>query len=243
MESDSSRLMAAVGCLALVWIGAYWLYEPGGRDAHALAPLPEELEPATLPAARTDRDLMPMPAPHRGGQGERTESTQGQGQDQGAKQNARTDPGAGTKPETKTTVIPPEFVEYTVKAGETYETIARARYGSAKFAIAISNSNPLKDPKRIRPGDVIRLPKDPGNIQGKPATETGNPPPQGAGGSEQGWTEYVVVSGDTLSGIAKQVWGSSRNWRKILDANASTLPSEDKLKTGMKLRIPPKPAD
>lgn len=260
MENASSRLMAAVGCLAIFSIAVFWLYEPGGRSASSLAPLPEIESP--LPAARTGRErvnpapapsdqlptthrtdtVKPQPEPGTAGQPQGTKTsgtnTQGSNNPSTGQSNQNTQPVRG--------VIPPSFVDYTVKANETFESIAKARYGSPKFHTAIARSNPLKDPRRLRAGDVIRLPVDPTNIQGKPvevkpdATSggpTANPIPAG------NFTEYTVEPGDTLSGIARTVWGSSKNWRKILDANQAVLPSEDKLKPGMKLRIPPKPAD
>lgn len=38
---------------------------------------------------------------------------------------------------------------------------------------------------------------------------------------------YVVVPGDTLSGIAKQAYGEARRWREIWSANQTTLKSGD----------------
>lgn len=38
---------------------------------------------------------------------------------------------------------------------------------------------------------------------------------------------YVVVPGDTLSGIAKQAYGEARRWREIWSANQTTLKSDD----------------
>jgi nucleoid-associated protein YgaU len=49
---------------------------------------------------------------------------------------------------------------------------------------------------------------------------------------------YVVKAGDMLSGISQQFYGTSKKWQKILDANRDTLSSPEKLKPGMRLRIP-----
>lgn len=58
-----------------------------------------------------------------------------------------------------------------------------------------------------------------------------------SGASSSGKT-YVVKSGDTLSSIAKQVYGDASKWRKIWDANKARVPNKDKLKVGTKLIIP-----
>lgn len=49
---------------------------------------------------------------------------------------------------------------------------------------------------------------------------------------------YTVQSGDTLTKIAKKVYGSSKNYKLIYEANKDTMPSEASLKIGQKLKIP-----
>ena len=51
---------------------------------------------------------------------------------------------------------------------------------------------------------------------------------------------HTVVSGDTLSRIARKYYGSSGDWQKIAEANKAILPDPTKLKPGMVLTIPPK---
>lgn len=52
---------------------------------------------------------------------------------------------------------------------------------------------------------------------------------------------YEVQSGDTLLSIAEQYYGDGTQWRRIYDANKDVIGSDpDKLKVGMKLKIPPK---
>jgi nucleoid-associated protein YgaU len=52
---------------------------------------------------------------------------------------------------------------------------------------------------------------------------------------------YEVQSGDTLLTIAEQFYGDTGQWRRIYDANKDVIGSDpDKLKIGMKLKIPPK---
>ncbi len=52
---------------------------------------------------------------------------------------------------------------------------------------------------------------------------------------------YEVQPGDTLLSIADQFYGDVTQWRRIYDANKDVIGSDpDKLKVGMKLKIPPK---
>ena len=49
---------------------------------------------------------------------------------------------------------------------------------------------------------------------------------------------YVVVSGDTLSKIAKREYGDGNKWPKIYQANKDILKDPDHIYPGQKLRIP-----
>ncbi len=62
------------------------------------------------------------------------------------------------------------------------------------------------------------------------------------GGSSSTATKvYVVVSGDSLSKIAKREYGDANAWSKIFDANKDILKDPDKIFPGQKLKIPPIP--
>lgn len=49
---------------------------------------------------------------------------------------------------------------------------------------------------------------------------------------------HDVVSGDTLSGIAKKYYGNANEYMKIFEANKPMLSHPDKIYVGQKLRIP-----
>ena len=51
---------------------------------------------------------------------------------------------------------------------------------------------------------------------------------------------YVVVSGDSLSKIAKREYGNAKEWNRIFEANRDILKDPDKIYPGQKLKIPPK---
>jgi nucleoid-associated protein YgaU len=61
------------------------------------------------------------------------------------------------------------------------------------------------------------------------------------GASSTAAQEYTVVSGDTLSKIAKRFYGDAKLWRLIHEANKERIKNPDLIKVGWTLTIPPKP--
>jgi nucleoid-associated protein YgaU len=49
---------------------------------------------------------------------------------------------------------------------------------------------------------------------------------------------YTVVKGDSLSKIAKRVYGDAQQWRKIYEANKDQIKNPDLIHPGQTLRIP-----
>ena len=49
---------------------------------------------------------------------------------------------------------------------------------------------------------------------------------------------YVVKQGDSLSKIAKQVYGNTDDWRRIYDANREIIKDPDLIYPGQTLRLP-----
>ena len=58
------------------------------------------------------------------------------------------------------------------------------------------------------------------------------------GSSSTGGRSYTVKSGDTLSRIAKEVYGDASKWKQIHAANADLIRDPDKIQTGWTLNIP-----
>ncbi|MGE5242198.1 MAG: LysM peptidoglycan-binding domain-containing protein [Bacteroidota bacterium] len=50
---------------------------------------------------------------------------------------------------------------------------------------------------------------------------------------------YEVVSGDSLSKIAKREYGDAKLWTRIFEANKDILKDPNKIFPGQKLKIPP----
>ena len=58
--------------------------------------------------------------------------------------------------------------------------------------------------------------------------------------SAETYQTYVVVSGDSLSKIAKHFYGSGNLWKTIFEANTDILKDPNKIFPGQKLKIPAK---
>jgi nucleoid-associated protein YgaU len=140
------------------------------------------------------------------------------------------------------TLQPPEFFEHTVRANETMQTIAAQYLGSRDHWSIIARANPFVDPQRLREGMIIRIPKDPENIQGR---VVGRDTPEGViephSNSEAQVIEYVVRPGDSLSRISQRIYGSAQHARFIFENNRNVLKSMDDISIGQLLRLPPLP--
>lgn len=53
-----------------------------------------------------------------------------------------------------------------------------------------------------------------------------------------GFAQYTVVGGDTLSGIAEELYGNANKWSVIYEANRNQLQDPDHIYPGQVLRIP-----
>ncbi len=51
---------------------------------------------------------------------------------------------------------------------------------------------------------------------------------------------YEVKAGDSLSKIAKRIYGHGGEWKRIFDANTDILKDPNKIFPGQKLKIPQK---
>ena len=57
----------------------------------------------------------------------------------------------------------------------------------------------------------------------------------GAGGGSQ---SYTVKSGDSLSKIAKAVYGDANAWNRIYEANRDQIEDPDKIQPGQTFKLP-----
>lgn len=252
--------------LVIVWVGAYWFYEPGeppvtfddreggGGGPGEVAVRPDPLA-ALSPGSSLDQDAVRKAS-------RAVSPTRKPQPDSLAKppKTNRTDPATPA-----TRVIPPKFHEYVVQPGDTLQLIAKKLLGDAKHWKAIASANSLTDPRKLIPGRTrLLIPDDPKNVEGlvvpaesptnpdtrapvrkpdnadKPESKPGTPEATPAPASQE-FTEYVIQSQDTLSGIAKTIYGKASLWRLIYEANPETIPDPDHLKVGTTIKIPKNP--
>lgn len=113
-------------------------------------------------------------------------------------------------------------------SGVSEDQIAALQAGGARLVQRVAGDDPIstqaildrlvaQEKRFLSPGDV--------------------PPP--APEPEPG--TYTVQPGDTLSSIARQVYGKASLWRVIFDANRDILDDPGRIKPGQVLRIPPAP--
>ncbi|HAH21525.1 MAG TPA: hypothetical protein DCL49_11560 [Candidatus Omnitrophica bacterium] len=76
--------------------------------------------------------------------------------------------------------------------------------------------------------------KDLGSIQ----VETSAPIPEEEITSTPEFETYIVQKDDTLQKISEKIYGTTKKWKEIFEANQDTLKSPDKIRPGKELRIP-----
>lgn len=59
-----------------------------------------------------------------------------------------------------------------------------------------------------------------------------------SGASSTATRIYVVVSGDSLSKIAKREYGDANKWKQLYEANRDTIKDPNLIYPGQKLKLP-----
>ena len=163
-----------------------------------------------------------------------------------------------------TTGLRPSFLDdymvYTVAEGDTWSTLAQRFFQDGRFTRNLHQAN--DGMATLTPGTEILVPVY-DFVQPEAGLQAGNgmaseladvePAPASfvapldadpsaeapmTNASAGGTLEYIVASGDTLSGIALAALGSAQKWPEILELNKDKLPKPEALKVGMKLKLP-----
>ncbi len=223
MGTGATKPTAVFALLLGVWVGTYWLYDPGPpKISFARAPSGPEASPGAAGASGT---VVPAPPPA---------------------SPPRTSAPAMVE---VTGVEAPRFTSYTVQTGDTsLAIVARRTLGDPRYAEAIARANPLISPSRLIPGrTVLRIPVDVENIQGKVVTlevpapveaEPGAPTTGVAPVATASVRTHVVQEGETLSSIAAKYYGSGAAYGRVFAANRDVLRTPDRVKLGMVLKVP-----
>lgn len=127
---------------------------------------------------------------------------------------------------------------YAIKTGDNFAVLSQRFYGSQRYWRSFSQANPKVDPTKMQVGQEIRLP-DANEIKrfAPDAVEQADRKPAPVPSTTK---KHIVRSGQTLSGISKQHYGSTKHWRSIYNANKKVIGSNpDRLPAGETLVIPP----
>ncbi|MEO6709416.1 MAG: LysM peptidoglycan-binding domain-containing protein [Planctomycetota bacterium] len=116
-----------------------------------------------------------------------------------------------------------DMMFYTWKQGDSFAALAQHFYGSKEKVSRLQKANEGRAEASLKVDDVLWI----------PISETSK-----AVSTADTGKLYVVKSGDALSKISQEFYGTSKKWQKILDANRDILSSPEKLQPGMRLRIP-----
>ncbi len=225
MEERSSKVFVGLCLLVLVWIGVYWMWEPERDDSPRItfAAQPDDLDQPVVDE--------PIPEPVVEPEPQEPEPIRVEVPRVITDLDAREEPAE---------LIEPKFTEYIVLKDENMGSIARKLFGSSERWDAIARSNPRVDPKRLKVGQVLRIPVDPDNIQGiLVADSVGGEGSDAKKARPSKVVEYFVQSGDSLSKIAQRFYGSSRHAQMIFEYNRDTLSSIDDISIGQLLKLPP----
>ncbi|WP_184197921.1 LysM peptidoglycan-binding domain-containing protein [Polymorphobacter multimanifer] len=117
--------------------------------------------------------------------------------------------------------------------------LAANRAEASKIVMAIGNNEGI-----IKVDNKMRVPLS--SITPKAAASATTPSPtpaptaaQDADADEEAVVFYPVAKGDTLSAIAKRLYGNANLYPKIFEANRPMLSHPDKIYPGQVLRVPP----
>jgi nucleoid-associated protein YgaU len=113
----------------------------------------------------------------------------------------------------------------TVKKGDTLQKIAARELGDSGRWRTLLQWNSGLDPKRLKPGQELKLP----------------PPPRESPASAAlaaSVRTHDVERNETLQSLAERYYGEKGRWIDLLEANRDLLREPSALRAGMKIRIP-----
>ena len=141
-------------------------------------------------------------------------------------------PRSGARP--APTVEPARARSYRVRRGDSLGAIARRYYGKSSMWPAIAKANAGLDPKRLQPGQQIKIPSMEGRRVVAPARGAASPGSRAPAAG--GW--HTVAAGENLESIARRRLGKASAWRRIYDANRQAITDPAMIREGQRLRIP-----
>lgn len=107
--------------------------------------------------------------------------------------------------------------------------LAVNRAEASKIVMAVGNTKGI-----TKVDNQMRVP-----LSSLPAPPPAAAPTDEADADEEAVVFYPVEKGETLSGIAKRLYGDPNKYMKIFEANKPMLKDPDKIYPGQVLRVPP----
>lgn len=107
--------------------------------------------------------------------------------------------------------------------------LAVNRAEASKIVMAVGNTKGI-----TKVDNQMRVP-----LSSLPTPPPTAAPTDDADADEEAVVFYPVEKGETLSGIAKRLYGDSNKYMKIFEANKPMLKDPDKIYPGQVLRVPP----
>ena len=177
-------------------------------------------------ATGNTKPVAPPPGP-RGGHAEAPRSNQPAGQGRATGGNGRGERGERGVNSNQPATIKTSERRYVIQADDSLYRIAERELDDPQQWRRILAANPGLRADALPIGDSIIIPP---KATSRPATK-----PTTASGP----LTHVVQSGDNLSSISEQYYGTEAKWQVIFKANAKLIGSDpDALKLGMRLTIP-----
>ena len=134
-----------------------------------------------------------------------------------------------------------DMMVYTWKAGDSFKALAQTYYGTPLHVARLRAANEGVDDTKLAAGARVLVPAKAATNEVRAQGAVAAPAAAGAPVAAAAWAGglYKVKSGDVLGTISKNVYGSTKHWKRIYDANKDVIGSDpNRLKVGMELRIP-----
>ena len=130
--------------------------------------------------------------------------------------------------------VSPDFMIYTCLEGDDWSALSKRFYGDKRHSQLLQNANETLE--SLLAGNQILVPVYELNLE--PAKRQ-PAEPRGVVEQEKNTVRrYVVQSGDNLSTISSDLYGTGSRWMEIFDANRDLLDDPHSLKVGQELTIP-----
>jgi nucleoid-associated protein YgaU len=131
-------------------------------------------------------------------------------------------------------VTPPAEVRFhDVRPGESLSEIAHRYYGDVGLTDKLAQVNGIDDPDDVRAGHRLRVPQA---VELTPGQQIATPRPPDAPAPEYG--SYRIMTGDSLSSIARRFLRSPDRWRHLYELNRDVIGDPDNIRVGTVIRIP-----